>query len=89
MGTIKVSQKDTSVETKLTTLQLIFSKAVLYVCTDVLCVSAGGGRTGQRGGENAELSVFEWEHHSAEREALYSAQPAYPSIEVTKQLCTA
>lgn len=85
---IKGSPKDTSIQTKLTTLQLIFSKAILYVCTDVLCASSGGVRTGQRGGENAELSMFEWAHHSAQREALYSAQPAYPSIEVTKQLCT-
>lgn len=50
------------------------------------CRGVGGGRTGGGERENAELSVFEWAHYSAQREALYSAQPAYHTIEVTKQL---
>lgn len=60
-----------------------------FVPNVLLYVSAEGWEGGERGGgerENAELSVFEWAHYSAQREALYSAQPAYHTIEVTKQL---
>lgn len=71
-------------------LWALFCQGVYCICV-LMCpvCERGGGRTGERGGENAELSVIEWAHHSAQREALYSAPPAYPAIEVTKQLCTA
>lgn len=61
----------------------------VHYCTCVLMCPVCECEGGERGGENAELSVFEWAHYSAQREALYSAQAAYPTIEVTKQLCTA
>lgn len=71
-------QKDTTPARKPTTLCLIFCQSVLLMCPVCACVCVCSER--ENGWENAELSVFEWAHYSAQREALYSAQPADPTI---------